>query len=212
MNHRQFLEKLHLCNEQLSRDKVRDDKPLVPVARYAFGTLEIAVYQNDILRLAGDALVCGKLTPVNPVGVLFREFWDAGLAWGYTRECPTGLGSPVDDEVVVKLERSHPTASEVRYDYIGVVNPRDRTIKEQLTRTLVELGREFGCSDISLIAPTYGEPNFLRSASASDIVASIFDAATHTPLKRVDLVDEWNPQPFVDVLGCHENLTGVDDK
>jgi hypothetical protein len=202
MNHRQFMEKLHFCNASHINEKILDTKPVTPVARFRSNELELAVYQNDVLRLSADALVCGMLTPVNPLGTLFRDYWGAGLAWGHTPLCPTGLGKPIDDEVVVKLDLTHSLSTGIDYGYIGVINPRERTIEEQLFRTLVILGKEFDCNTISLIAPTGGEPNFLRSAKAPEIITSVMDAAREAPLKTVNLVDEHDVQPFIEVLAA----------
>ena len=198
MNHRQLLEKLRLCNEDKLSDKILDKRLVSPVNCFQINGLRVEVYRNDILRLKSDAIVCGKLTPVNPLGVICRKYWGAGLAWGYTGDCPKGIGEPIDDEVIIQLEK--PAENNVLVKYIGVVNPLERTIKEQLVKTINVLCHEFDCHEISVLAPTRGDPNFLQSAHASEIIEGIIEVSSNKNLQSVFLVDEWNPKPFIDQL------------
>ncbi len=192
MNHRQFLKKMR------AEGRVLDARPVAPVARFLMQRLVVEVYQNDVIRLPADAIVCGMLTPVNPLGALFPQYWDAGLAWGHMAACPRELKEPVDDEVIVPLHR--PGRTPVRY--IGVVHPARRPPREQLRRTIETLGERFGCRRINVLAPTVEAANFLRSIPACDVVAAVQEASSCEALERIGLVDEWDPWPYVEHIAA----------
>ena len=187
MNHNQFLQKLW--------STVQDKKIVEPIASFKLRSLNINVYQNDVLRVPSESIICGKLTPVNPLGVIFPEFCGVGLAWGYTPACPSEIQSSIDEEVVIPIGSSEVTLAK----YIGVVNPLYRSMQNQLTRTIESLTGELCCQSVSIIAPTRGEPNSLKCISANEVVDAVINTVNDKAL-LVNLVDEWNPMPYVEQL------------
>jgi len=187
MSHKQFLQKL--------TNETKDISAVIPTACFTLNGSKINVYTNDVLRVPCDAIVCGRLTPINPLGVIFKEFWGAGLAWGYTSKCPMEIKRPIDEEVVIPIKFPEITNAK----YIGVVYPNNRSMREQLRKTVIALIDELECKNISIIAPTYGEPNHLKCIPASDIVSAIIGAIANRCI-QVNLVDEWDSSLYVNEL------------
>lgn len=158
----------------------------------AFGALSVRVWKGNAVHIRSDAIVCGRLTPINPLGILYsdRDYWFAGLDFGPTETCPPHLYQPQTEINVVKVDRPWVAAQ-----WIGIINPTAAPdgIEAQLVATVQSLvGNRYRCPRVSIVSPWHNIEDV--NAFTRGIRALVNDPPPG--LLVLNLIDYDDPTPF----------------
>ncbi len=187
-----------------------EDAQLVPLDGSAAGEGELVALKRDVLDRQIIDTQGRKVVRVNDIaleeegGRLFLRRVDIGLA-GAVRRLLAGLVAP---RLVRRLAEGFPHR-DIRWDYVGLVDPRSATIRlkvhQQLARLhpadLADIIEDLGRVARQTIVSTLDAETAAQALSETEPEVQAAVVEQITPDRAADLLEEMPPDEAADILG-----------